>query len=210
MDTIQNNDQQSSRPEHVYPIFDKMLSRSAKEQLLGQKGLMVWFTGLSGSGKSTLAVALERELHQRGLLCRILDGDNIRSGINNNLGFSAADREENIRRIAEVGKLFVDTGIITLAAFISPDEKMRQMAASIIGNGDFLEVYVNTPIEACEKRDVKGLYAKARKGEIKNFTGVSAPIEAPENPDISIDTSVTSLEESVQALLSIILPKIKI
>lgn len=210
MDTIQNNDQPSSRPEHVYPIFDKMLSRSAKEQLLGQKGLMVWFTGLSGSGKSTLAVALERELHQRGLLCRILDGDNIRSGINNNLGFSTADREENIRRIAEVGKLFVDTGIITLAAFISPDEKMRQMAASIIGNGDFLEVYVNTPIEACEKRDVKGLYAKARKGEIKNFTGVSAPFEAPENPDISIDTSVTSLEESVQALLSIILPKIKI
>ena len=210
MDTIQNNDQLSSRPEHVYPIFDKMLSRSAKEQLLGQKGLMVWFTGLSGSGKSTLAVALERELHQRGLLCRILDGDNIRSGINNNLGFSAADREENIRRIAEVGKLFVHTGIITLAAFISPDEKMRQMAASIIGNGDFLEVYVNTPIEACEKRDVKGLYAKARKGEIKNFTGVSAPFEVPENPDISIDTSVTSLEESVQALLSIILPKIKI
>ncbi len=210
MDTIQNNDQLSSRPEHVYPIFDKMLSRSAKEQLLGQKGLMVWFTGLSGSGKSTLAVALERELHQRGLLCRILDGDNIRSGINNNLGFSAADREENIRRIAEVGKLFVDTGIITLAAFISPDEKMRQMAASIIGNEDFLEVYVNTPIEACEKRDVKGLYAKARKGEIKNFTGVSAPFEVPENPDISIDTSVTSLEESVQALLSIILPKIKI
>lgn len=210
MDTIQNNDQLSSRPEHVYPIFDKMLSRSAKEQLLGQKGLMVWFTGLSGSGKSTLAVALERELHQRGLLCRILDGDNIRSGINNNLGFSAADREENIRRIAEVGKLFVDTGIITLAAFISPDEKMRQMAVSIIGNGDFLEVYVNTPIEACEKRDVKGLYAKARKGEIKNFTGVSAPFEVPENPDISIDTSVTSLEESVQALLSIILPKIKI
>lgn len=210
MDTIQNNDQLSSRPEHVYPIFDKMLSRSAKEQLLGQKGLMVWFTGLSGSGKSTLAVALERELHQRGLLCRILDGDNIRSGINNNLGFSAADREENIRRIAEVGKLFIDTGIITLAAFISPDEKMRQMAASIIGNGDFLEVYVNTPIEACEKRDVKGLYAKARKGEIKNFTGVSAPFEVPENPDISIDTSVTSLEESVQALLSIILPKIKI
>ena len=210
MDTIQNNDQLSSRPEHVYPIFDKMLSRSAKEQLLGQKGLMVWFTGLSGSGKRTLAVALERELHQRGLLCRILDGDNIRSGINNNLGFSAADREENIRRIAEVGKLFVDTGIITLAAFISPDEKMRQMAASIIGNEDFLEVYVNTPIEACEKRDVKGLYAKARKGEIKNFTGVSAPFEAPENPDISIDTSVTSLEESVQALLSIILPKIKI
>ena len=171
---------------------------------------MVWFTGLSGSGKSTLAVALERELHRRGLLCRILDGDNIRSGINNNLGFSAADREENIRRIAEVGKLFVDTGVITLAAFISPNEKMRQMAASLIGKEDFLEVYVNTPLEACEKRDVKGLYAKARKGEIKNFTGVSAPFEAPENPDITIDTSVTGLEASVRMLLSIILPKIKI
>ena len=207
---MQNNSQPTSSPEHVYPIFDKMLPRSAKEQFLGQKGLMVWFTGLSGSGESTLAVALERELHRRGLLCRILDGDNIRSGINNNLGFSAADREENIRRIAEVGKLFVDTGVITLAAFISPNEKMRQMAASIIGKDDFLEVYVNTPLEACEKRDVKGLYAKARKGEIKNFTGVSAPFEAPENPDITIDTSVTGLEASVRMLLSIILPKIKI
>lgn len=210
MDTIQNKNNSTISPEHVYPIFDKMLPRFAKERLLGQKGVMVWFTGLSGSGKSTLAVALERELHQRGLLCRILDGDNIRSGINNNLGFSVTDREENIRRIAEVGKLFVDTGIITLAAFISPDEKMRQMAASIIGKNDFLEVYVNTPIEACEKRDVKGLYAKARNGEIKNFTGITAPFEAPSNPDISIDTSVTGLEESVRKLLSIILPKIKI
>ena len=185
------------------------MSRSDKEELLHQKGLMVWFTGLSGSGKSTIAIALERELHKRGLLCRILDGDNIRSGINNNLGFSAADRVENIRRIAEVGKLFVDTGVITLAAFISPNNDIRKMAASIIGEDDFMEVYVSTPIEECERRDVKGLYAKARKGEIANFTGISAPFEAPEHPALSLDTSVLTLEESVNQLLEIILPKIR-
>ncbi len=198
----------TSNPNNVYPIFDKMMNRSDKEELLHQKGMMVWFTGLSGSGKSTIAIALERELHKRGLLCRILDGDNIRSGINNNLGFSASDRVENIRRIAEVGKLFVDTGIITLAAFISPNNDIRKMAASIIGEKDFMEVYVSTPIEECERRDVKGLYAKARKGEIKNFTGISAPFEAPEHPSLSLDTSVLSLEESVNKLLEIILPKI--
>ena len=196
-------------PNHVYPIFDRMMSRADKEELLHQKGLMVWFTGLSGSGKSTIAIALERELHKRGLLCRILDGDNIRSGINNNLGFSAADRVENIRRIAEVGKLFVDTGVITLAAFISPNNGIRKMAASIIGEDDFMEVYVSTPIEECERRDVKGLYAKARKGEIANFTGISAPFEAPEHPALSLDTSVLTLEESVNQLLEIILPKIR-
>lgn len=196
-------------PNHVYPIFDRMMSRADKEELLHQKGLMVWFTGLSGSGKSTIAIALERELHKQGLLCRILDGDNIRSGINNNLGFSAADRVENIRRIAEVGKLFVDTGVITLAAFISPNNDIRKMAASIIGEDDFMEIYVSTPIEECERRDVKGLYAKARKGEIANFTGISAPFEAPEHPALSLDTSVLTLEESVNQLLEIILPKIR-
>ena len=174
---------------NIYPIFDKMLSRADKEKLLGQRGLMIWFTGLSGSSKSTLAIALERELQQRGLLCRILDGDNIRSGINNNLGFSPEDRVENIRRIAEVGKLFVDTGIITIAAFISPNNELREMAAHIIGADDFVEVYVSTPIEECERRDVKGLYAKARRGEIKEFTGVSAPFEAPQHPALSLDTS---------------------
>lgn len=199
----------TDNPNHVYPIFDRMMSRADKEELLHQKGLMVWFTGLSGSGKSTIAIALERELHKRGLLCRILDGDNIRSGINNNLGFSAADRVENIRRIAEVGKLFVDTGVITLAAFISPNNDIRKMAASIIGEDDFMEVYVSTPIEECERRDVKGLYAKARKGEIANFTGISAPFEAPEHPALSLDTSVLTLEESVNQLLEIILPKIR-
>ena len=193
---------------HIYPIFDRMLGRADKEELLKQHGLMIWFTGLSGSGKSTIAIALEREFQQCGLLCRILDGDNIRSGINNNLGFSAEDRVENIRRIAEVGKLFVDTGIITLAAFISPNNEIREMAAGIIGKEDFLEIYVSTPLEECERRDVKGLYAKARRGEIKNFTGISAPFEAPTHPALSLDTSKLSLKESVDQLLDLILPKV--
>lgn len=195
--------------EHIYPIFDKMLTRADKEDLLGQRGLMVWMTGLSGSGKSTLAIALERELQRRGILCRILDGDNIRSGINNNLGFSPADRRENIRRIAEVAKLFVDTGIVTIAAFISPSEELRSMAAAIIGADDFFEVYVSTPLSVCEKRDVKGLYAKARRGEIKDFTGVSAPFEAPQRPALSIDTSARPLADCVEDVLKLILPKIK-
>ena len=186
----------------IYPIFDKMLSRSDKEELLGQKGVMLWFTGLSGSGKSTVAIALERELQKRGLLCRILDGDNIRSGINKGLGFTAEDRRENIRRIAEVAKPFVDTGIITIAAFISPSNDLRRMASDIIGAEDFKEVYISTPLEVCEARDVKGLYAKARRGEIKNFTGISAPFEAPEHPALSIDTSKVSLEDSVKQILT--------
>ena len=163
-----------------------MMTREDKEELLGQHSVMIWFTGLSGSGKSTIAIALERELHKRGLLCRILDGDNIRSGINNNLGFSETDRVENIRRIAEVSKLFLDSGIITIAAF-----------------------FVSTPLEECEKRDVKGLYAKARKGEIQNFTGISAPFEVPEHPALALDTSKLSLEESVNRLLEMVLPKIE-
>lgn len=194
---------------NIYPIFDRMLSRQDKEELLKQHSVMIWFTGLSGSGKSTIAIALERELHKRGLLCRILDGDNIRSGINNNLGFTEADRIENIRRIAEVSKLFVDTGIITIAAFISPSNDIREMAANIIGKDDFLEVYVSTPIEECERRDVKGLYAKARREEIKNFTGISAPFEAPAHPALTLDTSALSLEESVNKLLELILPRIQ-
>ena len=132
---------------NIYPIFDRMMGRSDKESLLKQRSLMIWFTGLSGSGKSTIAIALERELHKRGLLCRILDGDNIRSGINNNLGFSEADRVENIRRIAEVSKLFIDTGVITIAAFISPNNDLREMAAGIIGKENFIEVFVNTQLE---------------------------------------------------------------
>ena len=195
--------------EHIYPIFDRMLSRADKEQFLKQRGVMIWFTGLSGSGKSTIAIALERELHNRGILCRILDGDNIRTGINNNLGFSEADRVENIRRIAEVAKLFVDTGIVTIAAFISPSNSIRQMAAHVIGENDFIEIYISTPLEECERRDVKGLYAKARRGEIKNFTGISAPFEAPLHPALSLDTSVLSVEEAVKKLLKLILPRIR-
>lgn len=191
--------------ENIYPIYDQMMSREDKEQLLHQRGVMIWFTGLSGSGKSTVAMAVERELHKRGILCRILDGDNIRAGINNNLGFSQEDRTENIRRIAEVGKLFVHTGIVTLACFVSPTEDIRNMARDIIGSEDFKEVYVSTPLEECEKRDVKGLYARARRGEVKNFTGISAPFEAPQNPTLSIDTSKLSLEESAMAVLDMIL-----
>lgn len=189
---------------NIYPIFDRMLTRTDKERLLGQRGVMLWFTGLSGSGKSTLAIALERALQERGKLCRILDGDNIRTGINNNLGFSDEDRTENIRRIAEVAKLFVDTGIITLAAFISPTERMRQMARTIIGADDFKEIYVSTPVEECERRDVKGLYAKARAGLVKNFTGISAPFEAPAAPALTLDTSRLSVAESVSRLLGLL------
>ena len=189
---------------NIYPIFDRMLARADKERLLGQRGVMLWFTGLSGSGKSTVAVALERELHRRGRLCRLLDGDNIRTGINAGLGFSADDRRENIRRIAEVGKLFVDTGIITLAAFVSPTEELRTLARDIIGAADFKEIFVATPLEECERRDVKGLYARARRGEVKNFTGISAPFEAPQNPALVLDTTDKPVEESVGKVLALL------
>ena len=189
---------------NIYPIFDRMLARADKEQLLGQRGVMLWFTGLSGSGKSTVAVALERELHRRGRLCRLLDGDNISTGINAGLGFSPEDRRENIRRIAEVGKLFVDTGVITLAAFVSPTEELRTLARDIIGSADFKEIFVATPLEECERRDVKGLYARARRGEVKNFTGISAPFEAPQNPALVLDTTDTPVEESVEKVLALL------
>ncbi|MBR0244172.1 MAG: adenylyl-sulfate kinase [Bacteroidaceae bacterium] len=192
---------------NIYPIYDRMMTRQDKERLLRQRGVMIWFTGLSGSGKSTIALGVERELHQHGLLCRILDGDNIRTGINAGLGFSAEDRHENIRRIAEVGKLFVETGIITLAAFVSPTNEYRQLARDIIGAEDFLEIYVSTPLEECERRDVKGLYARARRGEVKDFTGISAPFEAPEHPALCIDTSRQPLETSVRQVLELIISR---
>ena len=195
--------------ENIYPIYDRMMTRQDKESLLGQRGIMIWFTGLSGSGKSTVAMGVERELHAQGILCRILDGDNVRAGINNNLGFSAEDRIENIRRIAEIGKLFVQTGVVTLACFVSPTNDIRQMAREIVGEEDFLEVYISTPIEECERRDVKGLYARARKGEVKNFTGISAPFEAPVSADIDIDTSNIPLEESVRTLTELIIKRVK-
>ncbi len=190
---------------NIYPIYDRMMTRQDKESLLEQRGMMIWFTGLSGSGKSTVALGVERELHRRGLLCRILDGDNIRAGINSNLGFSTEDRMENIRRIAEIGKLFVQTGIITLACFVSPTEEIRRMARLIIGEEDFFEVYVSAPLEVCEQRDVKGLYARARRGEVKDFTGISAPFEPPLHPALDIDTSRLSLEECVKSVTNLIL-----
>lgn len=193
---------------NIHPIFERMESRHDKEQQLRQRGITVWFTGLSGSGKSTIAIALERRLTERGLFCRILDGDNIRFGINRDLGFSEADRTENIRRIAEVSKLFTQTGIITLAAFVSPTNALRAMAREIIGAEDFAEIYVATPLEECERRDVKGLYQKARRGEIRDFTGISAPFEAPENPTLRIDTTNRPVEEVTDEVLAAIIERI--
>lgn len=195
--------------ENIHPIFDKMQSREEKERQLRQRGLTVWFTGLSGSGKSTIAVALERRLSQQGIFSRILDGDNIRTGINRGLGFSEEERRENIRRIAEVSKLFTETGIVTLSAFVSPTNELREMARKIIGKEDFVEIFVATPLEECERRDVKGIYAKARRGEIKDFTGITSPFEAPESPALAIDTTNLSVEEAVERVLEIIIPKIK-
>lgn len=172
------------------------LSKSQREQLLKQKGVVIWFTGLSGSGKSTLAHAVEEELYNRGHLCYVLDGDNIRHGLNKNLGFSPEDREENIRRIGEVSKLFADAGLLTMTAFISPYKKDRDLARALLDEGEFIEVYMTVPLDIAEQRDPKGLYKKARAGEIKEFTGISAPYEAPDNPELTIDTSQLDLEES--------------
>lgn len=194
---------------NIYPIFSKMQTREEKERLLGQRGITLWFTGLSGSGKSTVAIALEKKLSSEGILCRIIDGDNVRCGLNAGLGFSPQDRKENIRRIAEVCKLFTQTGIVTLATFISPTREIRGMARDIIGEEDFMEVFIATPLEECEKRDVKGLYARARKGEIKEFTGISAPFEEPEDPAVRIDTSRLSLEESVRQIAAAVMPRIR-
>ena len=195
---------QASR--NIHPIFDRILQRKDKEELLKQKSKVLWMTGLSGSGKSTIAAGLESELHQKGYLTQILDGDNVRAGINNNLGFSEDDRKENLRRIAEVSKLFVNCGVITINCFVSPTIEMRKMAQEIIGPDDFIEIYVNAPLSVCEERDVKGLYSKARKGEIQNFTGLDAPFEAPQNPDLEIKTDELSEEDSVRKLLDFILP----
>jgi len=194
--------------QHIFPIFDKVLGRDYKEKLLKQKGLVIWMTGLSGSGKTTLAIGLEKLLYDKGHLVEVLDGDNARAGINSNLGFSDEDRKENIRRIAEISKLLVNCGIITINSFVSPSDALRNMAKSIIGEKDFHLVYVNTPLEICEKRDVKGLYAKARKGEIKNFTGISAPFDAPANYQLEIKAGEHNYEQCLKQLADFVLPKI--
>lgn len=195
--------------ENIHPIFDKILKRADKEALLNQKGIVVWMVGLSGSGKSTIAKALEGELHHLGYLTQLLDGDNLRTGINNNLTFSEADRLENIRRAAETAKLFLNCGIVTICSFISPTQAIREMAREIIGNNDFFEVYINAPLEICEQRDVKGLYKKARAGELKAFTGIDSPFEAPEKPSIELKTDVFSLEQCKDYLLEALLERIK-
>ena len=199
-----NNHKEESN--HIHPIFDQLLQRSDKERLLGQKAVVLWLTGLSGSGKSTVAKGLEKILHQKGFLTQVLDGDNIRSGINNNLGFSAEDRAENIRRISEVAKLFLNAGMITICSFVSPTLAIRETAKNIIGPEDFKEIFISAPLEVCETRDVKGLYKKARAGEIKQFTGIDAPFEAPTDADLDIPTHKLSIEEAVRQLTDYVLP----
>lgn len=196
-------------PENIHPVFNTLLNRESKEKLLSQRAKVIWLTGLSGSGKSTIAKGLENELHLLGYLTMVLDGDNVRTGINNNLGFSEDDRKENIRRIAEVAKILLNSGVITICCFVSPTEELRAIARNIIGKIDFIEVFVNTSIEECERRDVKGLYAKARKGEIKDFTGISAPFEPPLNPDIDVQTNGRTIYETVREVVAHILPLIK-
>lgn len=181
---------------------DSKVSREDRQQLNQHKSGVLWFTGLSGSGKSTLAVAVEKELHQLGIKTYILDGDNIRHGLNKDLGFDPTDRKENIRRIGEVAKLFTDAGVITLAAFISPYRKERKQVRNLLGSDDFIEVYVKCSLKKCESRDPKGLYKKARKGEISSFTGVDAPYEKPKNPEIVVNTDIETPEESKEKIIA--------
>ncbi len=185
---------------------DGEVSRADRAKLLGQKGATIWFTGLSGSGKSTVAVALEKVLHAQGRLVYRLDGDNVRLGINKNLGFSAEDRTENIRRIGEIAKLFVDAGVIVLSSFVSPYRADREVVRKLHADGgmDFVEVYVDVPLAEAEKRDPKGLYKKARAGEIKNFTGISDPYEAPESPELVLPSHELSLQQEVDVLLKLL------
>jgi len=184
-------------------------TKSQREQLHGHKAYLLWFTGLSGSGKSTLANLVEMELHKKGLSTYILDGDNIRQGINKDLSFAPQDRSENIRRIAEISNLMLEAGVLTLAAFVSPYIKDREAVKQIVGQDNFIEIFVNTSLEECERRDVKGLYKKARSGEIKNMTGVSAPYEAPVNPDLEVITDGQSIEESLEIIINFINKKLK-
>ena len=188
--------------ENIFPHFDQMISREFRETKLGQRSKVIWLTGLSGSGKSTIGLALEKRLFQENFVAQLLDGDNIRSGINKNLGFSEEDRKENIRRIAEIAKLYLSSGIITINSFISPTAETRNIAKEIVGDGDFLEIYINAPMATCESRDVKGLYKKARAGEIQGFTGVNQAYEEPENPALELRTDVLSVEEAVDILFT--------
>ncbi|MBX2963416.1 MAG: adenylyl-sulfate kinase [Cyclobacteriaceae bacterium] len=192
---------------NLYPI-QTQVTKQQREQLLQQHARLIWFTGLSGSGKSTLAVQLEAQLHAKGFKTYLLDGDNIRTGLNKDLSFTDEGRVENIRRIGEVARLLLDAGIVVLSAFISPFKTDREQVKTIVGPENYLEVFVDAPLEVCEQRDVKGLYKKARAGEVKNFTGIDSPYEAPEHPDIALQTHTLSVEESIRILQQGILPKI--
>ena len=194
---------------NIHPAFDQMISRSSKEQRLNQRSKVLWFTGLSGSGKSTIALALEKELFKKGYFVQVLDGDNIRSGMCNNLGFSLADREENIRRISELSKVMCQSGIICLNSFVSPTHNIRSLASTVIGKKDYIEIFVDASLDICESRDVKGLYKKARSGEIKGFTGIDSPYEKPKSPDIKLDSNALSVEECVAIIMTKIKPLIK-
>lgn len=198
--TEHDNEQQSRKATNI-TWHEGQVSAADREQLLKQRGMVLWFTGLSGSGKSTIAVALEQALHADDHLCYRLDGDNIRHGLNKDLGFSPEDRNENIRRIGEVSKLFADAGVIVMTSFISPYRSDRDMVRALVPAGRFVEVYVQCPVEVCEERDPKGLYKKARAGEIAEFTGVSAPYEEPVNPEVTINTSTSSVEAAVEQLV---------
>ena len=200
-----------STPQNIHPTFGQLLDREAKEALLNQRGLVVWLYGLSGSGKSTLATALERRLHEEGVFTQVLDGDNIRTGLNNNLGFSDEDRSENIRRIAEVAKLFAASGVVTITSFICPRNELRTLAREIVGQADFLEVYVECSFETCEQRDVKGLYAKAKAGQVQNFTGRDSSFEAPEPrdaADLILNTDNQAEGESLDQLYHAVRPRV--
>jgi adenylylsulfate kinase (apsK) len=194
----------------IFPVFNQLLGREVKERQLGQRGVVVWLTGLSGSGKTSIAIAVEKELYSNGFFTQILDGDNIRSGLNSNLGFSAEDRLENIRRIAETAKLFAECGVITICCFVSPEVNMREKAKQIIGEDDFYEIFINTPIAICEQRDVKGLYKRARAGKIEHFTGVNAPFDAPLKPFLEIKTEGTSVLDCATILVEALIERIKL
>ncbi len=194
---------------NIFPIFNSIISKKDKEKKLNQKAKVIWLTGLSGSGKTTIALELEKKLFKMGYFVQVLDGDNIRVGISNNLSFSDNDRLENIRRISEVSKLFIDCGIITINCFVSPTKSIRNKAKEIIGDKNFIGVYINANLETCEERDTKGLYKKARMGEIDNFTGISSVFETPDPSFININTNKTNINKSVDYLLEAILPKIQ-
>lgn len=194
---------------NIFPVFEHLTTREEKENILKQRALAVWMYGLSGAGKTTVAIELERKLFQQGFICQLLDADNVRTTINRDLGFSIKDREENIRRIAELNKLFIHSGMIIINCFISPTKAIRTMAKEIIGKDDFVEVFFNAPFEICQQRDPKGLYKKANSGSVQNFTGISSPFEIPDNPDLELRTDELSVEESVSKVYDFILPKIK-